>query len=272
MAVYSVVPENDPSLKPRNLHRNLLLPCDELPLENEPLQNKNANKPTEQIKRSHNPDTKESMVNSNDSDDSDDEILVLLPTENRLDVQGSSNENREVLEEIPENITENEFDENTGDNSENNENVSECSNQPENLRTRTPESLELDPPIASPSSAQRPRRQRRPPEYLQYQSPIVSSISTPMYIWSYNGTNDISANRDRILPLNLSLWIHKYFLSYYISLLIVLLRNDSIFCKKKRMQGPASLLLSRVHIPSYRYAMEWNEHTYIHLYIPVRWL
>ena len=191
MPVYSVIPENNPSGKLRNLHRNLLLPCDELPFENEQLKTRTkkiADQPIKRSKRRQNSDANESVVSSNDSDDSDDEIFVLIPSENQSTLKGSSKESREFSENIRGSNVENEF-----LNTENNENSSEYPNQPENLGVGTPEPFELESPIVSPQIRQRPRRQIRPPQYLQYQSlgnpqsfPIVNRIGTPMYISPYS--------------------------------------------------------------------------------------
>ena len=191
MPVYSVIPENNPSGKVRNLHRNLLLPCDELPFEDEQSKTRtkrNVNQSTKRNERRRNSVANESIVDSSDSDDCDEDIFVLIPSENQSNVQDSLKESGEHVENTPESITENEI-----DNAENNDHSIERPIQTENVRTETAEPFELDSPILAPPIRQRLRRQIRPPEYLQYQSlgnpqsfPIVNRIGTPMYFSPYS--------------------------------------------------------------------------------------
>ena len=168
MPVYSVIPENNPSGKVRNLHRNLLLPCDELPFEDEQSKTRtkrNVNQSTKRNGRRRNSVANESIVDSSDSDDCDEDIFVLIPSENQSNAQDSLKESGELVENTPESITENEI-----DNAENNDHSIERPIQTENVRTETAEPFELDSPILAPPIRQRLRRQIRPPEYLQYQS------------------------------------------------------------------------------------------------------
>ena len=157
-------------------------------------------------KKLQNLGTNESVVNGSDSDDSDDEIFVITSDNHSNNFtsneQDSSKENRDIVKIIPGNITSDEF-----STAENNENVNECPNLPDSLPRETQSPLEWEssivqsplesesPIVQSPPIRQRPQRQTRPPEYLQYQSlgspgswsfPIVLSISTPMYFLPYN--------------------------------------------------------------------------------------
>ena len=56
--------------------------------------------PIKWSKRRQNPEANESVASSNDSDDSDVEIFVLIPSENQSTLQGSSKESREFSENI----------------------------------------------------------------------------------------------------------------------------------------------------------------------------
>ena len=86
--VYQVVSERDPSSKIRTLHRNLLLPCDELPFDkseapnfaNRPKRNcvlTRRNSATDSAKKMNTVDEN----SKNEESDSEDEIVLIIPLE-----------------------------------------------------------------------------------------------------------------------------------------------------------------------------------------------
>ena len=78
--VYEVKPENGVGRR-RVIHRNLLLPCNDLPIEER--QDKTRRKTRRVLKRSNSPKTLPDPSLENSSDDEPDEILTFSPVQNR---------------------------------------------------------------------------------------------------------------------------------------------------------------------------------------------
>eukprot|EP00112_Aurelia_sp_Birch-Aquarium-sp1_P001431 Seg1153.8 transcript_id=Seg1153.8/GoldUCD/mRNA.D3Y31 product="Toxin CaTX-A" protein_id=Seg1153.8/GoldUCD/D3Y31 len=209
--VHQVISEHDPSSKIRTLHRNLLLPCDELPLE-DLTQNdqKQQRKKKETAGR-----TDQVKPQQSDDSDSEEEIFACVrpktsewklarpPTPHP--VRGTVSDYAEVVNDTPsqdcmehveslqnsdiERDTEQDFGYDARSNGRNYDTT-----RPEQTRLSPASSLSADSPVlqeslASPPAAStpeeyvRPRRLRQPPAYLQYPSfgnPISYPISNNM--------------------------------------------------------------------------------------------
>ena len=189
--VYQVVSERNPNGRLRILHRNLLLPCDELPFEPLPhVEPKRSCKgPKTPIAVNHGDNHK----NLQEDLASDDEFIVCFPSDkqrkrssrshpptpvNPCKVrQGSNpNANLDVLEHP------NEF-----SNIEQESSVQSPSIIDSNTRNTPFQSPDTSIPTSpSPNVRLRPRRVIRPPEHLQYATlgsprsfPVVSMLQTP---------------------------------------------------------------------------------------------
>jgi len=189
--VYQVVSERNPNGRLRTLHRNLLLPCEELPFEPPPhVEPKRSRKgPKTPIAVNHGDNHK----NLQEDLASDDEFIVCFPSDkqrkrssrshphtpvNPCKVrQGSNpNANLDVLEHP------NEF-----SNIEQESSVQSPSIIDSNTRNTPFQSPDTSIPTSpSPNVRLRPRRVIRPPEHLQYATlgsprsfPVVSMLQTP---------------------------------------------------------------------------------------------
>ena len=185
--VYQLVSERDPKSTVRTLHRNLLLPCDDLPFENlEMTQRKN--RPNQRKRQRHVPYVSTEKA-ANSEPESDDEILFILEQESTPNVarrpptpyrvserEETSNPAAEVEADNPQ------PNEDVLDNPENND-----PNDGNDLQTNqaSPETS-FSAVDSSPEPYTRPRRNVRPPEHLHYPTlgnsssfPLVNVLQSP---------------------------------------------------------------------------------------------
>ena len=158
--VYQVAPEGTKDIAPRTLHRNLLLPCDDLPVEAPVLPTKKR-----AIRANYRRDARPSTTNQDanqqqsDQDDDDDDIILSFDQPNQCPTAPSEESHHFQ-----------------GDNqiaqTDDDRNSTENSSQGSEEETIIPTSEEntIDSPFQSPERTllSRPQRIRRPPEVLQY--------------------------------------------------------------------------------------------------------
>ena len=208
--VYKIVSERDPSSKIRTLHRNLLLPCDELPLEDPKQSDQSQRRKKETTRRAN--QVKPQQL---DDSDSEDEIFACIrphtfnwkparpPTPHpvRRNISDDaevikdrlSEDSMEHVESLQNSNIERDTEQNLGHDARSNRR-NDSAIHSEQRRLSPASSLPADSPVlqeslASPFAASipdehvRPRRSRQPPAYLQYPSlgnPISYPISNSM--------------------------------------------------------------------------------------------
>ena len=185
--VYQLVSERDPKSKVRTLHRNLLLPCDDLPFENlEMTQRKN--RPNQRKRQRHVPYVSNEKA-ANSEPESDDEILFILEQESTPNVARRPPTPYRVSEREE---TSSPAAEVEADNSQPNEDVLDY---PENNDPNDGNDLQTNQASpetsfsavgSSPEPYTRPRRNVRPPEHLHYPTlgnpssfPLVNVLQSP---------------------------------------------------------------------------------------------
>ena len=195
--VYQVVSERNPDGRVRTLHRNLLLPCDDLPLE-----------PTQQPKQKRPRKTRQQpvvspndAVHENEDSDSEDEIILCF--------QGDEPRKQSSWPRPPTPFYAPETNEQEDPDAESNtNNVQEDLYEPPNIEQDDviQPSVVTEPDMpsttfpspdtsfstyvgSSPEVYSRPRRVIRPPEYLQYPSlgnpssfPVVNMMQAPQQL------------------------------------------------------------------------------------------
>ena len=224
--VYKVVLERNPSASPRTLHRNLLLPCSDLPVDTSMPEQRNKGRKKNNEKKENRCFPKSSERNTAAStkmeeieeSDSEDELIFFVepkrhswkparpPTPFRV-VEETINPNDnipgELVTERPtseaadiSDVTNNDrFDNDRLDNDNHHETeVAEKSpprSPSERITTPPNENVTLAT-TPSPEVFQRPRRQIRPPNYLQYHSlgnpvsyPIINTLQVPPQVPLY---------------------------------------------------------------------------------------
>ena len=209
--VYQIVSERHPSSKIRTLHRNLELPCDELPLEDPKQSDQRQRRRKKETTRRANQVKPQQL----DDSDSEDEIFACIrpntsnwkparpPTPHP--VRGNVSDDAEVINdrlsedsmEHVESLQNNDIERNTKqdlghDARSNRRNGSAIHSEQRRLSPASSlpaDSLVLQESLTSPFAAStpdehvRPRRLRQPPAYLQYPSlgnPISYPISNNM--------------------------------------------------------------------------------------------
>ena len=149
--VYQVLPEGTKDIAPRTLHRNLLLPCDDLPVEAPALPKKKRS-----VRANHRRDARPSTTYQDayqlqsDQDDDDDDIILSFDQPNQHPTAPPEESHHFQ-----------------GDNqiaqTDDDRNSTEDSSQGSEDETIIPPSEETERTLPS-----RPQRIRRPPEVLQY--------------------------------------------------------------------------------------------------------
>eukprot|EP00794_Sanderia_malayensis_P000990 gene990-303_t len=157
--VYQVVPEGTKDIAPHTLHRNLLLPCDDLPVET-PVLPKKKRAIRANYRRDARPSTTNQDTNQQQSDQGDDDDIIFsfdqpnqcptAPSEESHHFQGDN----KIAQ--------------TDDDRNSTENWSQGSK--EETIIPTSEENTIDSPFQSPERTlpSRPQRIRRPPEVLQF--------------------------------------------------------------------------------------------------------
>ena len=209
--VYQIVLERDPSSKIRTLHRNLLLPCDELPLEDPKQSDQKQQRRKKETTRRANQVKPQQL----DDSDSEDEIFACIrpntsnwkpvrpPTPHP--VRGNISDDAEVINDrLSEDSMEHveslqngdivrDTEQNLGHDARSNRR-NDSAIHSEQRRLSPASSLPADSPVlqesltspfaaSTPDEHVRPRRLRQPPAYLQYPSlghPISYPISNRM--------------------------------------------------------------------------------------------
>ena len=215
--------ERNPSAPARTLHRNLLLPCNDLPVEaSKPVQgNKRRGKKNQKAENRCFPKLREHKstvstgIEGNEESDSEDEIVLFVepkrqswkparpPTPFHAVKETIDHNNDTAGEPVAErptseaadisDLTDTErFDSDRFDNGDHHETeVAEQSppNSPSERMTTPPNENVTLTSTPSPEVYQRPRRQIRPPNILQYQSlgnpvsyPIINTLQIPSQV------------------------------------------------------------------------------------------
>lgn len=207
--VYDIVSERDPKSRTRVLHRNLLLPCNELPIEIPPINNQTKKARNQhhrmQQNRNRTRSNRSTLFEISHSSDNEDDALIFIPNRDFNTVPPRRNSTRNSEEKFSR--------EGAGDDVLNMSNESEVGNNVHHAEseptlevppvTSTPEdaapvlqvpldasaqeyspeeshsSPTLSPP-EEPCEHVRPQRCRRPPDTLQY-ARLGNPISFPQY-------------------------------------------------------------------------------------------
>lgn len=190
--VYEVVPEQGKGRDSRILHRNLLLPCDHLPLE-VPLK-------VARPRRKHSKQTNEGKTNiqqeDDSSSDSEDDWFYYLPQQSLQNARPQTCSEEEPIDQVPGSDPTGAHDQ-QGDEQERLMQLRNDQGVIELDRDEAPEELEIlgDNPVPPPLSPppceshsdneqvrERPRRERRPPKlftYNEFGNPVCYSMGHP---------------------------------------------------------------------------------------------
>eukprot|EP00794_Sanderia_malayensis_P005110 gene5110-5758_t len=207
--VYEVVSERNPRSQSRVLHRNLLLPCNELPIDTAPVNHQE--KRTRNQRHRNRQNRGRQRLNSNtvpytqSASDDEDDVLIFIPNQDSSTVPPASNSVQNPGSSSDENDSDD-----TADTSKENEIVDNVETEPtfpevppntsasENAAqamqdTQTPQDTAGEnyspnnsyssPAMSShsePNQHMRPQRSRRPPDTLHYAS-LGNPVSFPQY-------------------------------------------------------------------------------------------
>ena len=196
--VYEVIPERNPKSKTRVLHRNLLLPCNDLPVETENANNhgsktSNPNRLFQQ-KRNISKRSKRAPFDTQATSDDEDDDFIFIPNQDRNTVPQTQNsveslEDSRSLEIATDNISDVSYASGNIDNTnvpENENNSGFTVQSPQTPETAggsvIPENVYPNPTLSQsePQNHSRPQRYRRPPETLQY-GRLGSPVLIPQY-------------------------------------------------------------------------------------------
>ena len=186
--VYEIVSERDPKSKTRVLHRNLLLPCNELPVKtkiDKYHDKKTRNQQHFQQKRNISTRTRRAPDEAQPASDDEDDDFIFIPHQD-LDTMPQTQTSVENCEDNRslENATYNMFDANNESGGRDNTNISETETPMETVvEDYIPEESDSSPtlsPQLEPRNYSRPQRYRCPPETLQY-GRLGSPVSLPQY-------------------------------------------------------------------------------------------
>ena len=198
--VYEIVSERNLKSKTRVLHRNLLLPCNNLPVETEN-DNNHGKKTSSQRHHSHQKQSistrsKRGMFEAQSTSDDEDDDYIFIPNQSLSNVPQTKNSEENLQDNrLLENYTSNTSDANNENGNRDNTNVLETENntgstvqRPQTPMETTaddyiPEEGESSPTLSPQSEARnysRPQHYRRPPETLQY-GRLGSPVSLPHY-------------------------------------------------------------------------------------------
>ena len=198
--VYEIVSERNPKSKTRVLHRNLLLPCNDLPVETEN-DNNHGKKTSSQRHHSHqkrniSTRSKRDMFEAQSASDDEDDDYIFIANQGPSNVSQTKNSEENLQENrLLENDTSNTSNANNESGNRNDTNVLETENNTGSTVERPqipmetkaddyiPEEGESSPtlsPQSEPRNYLRPQRYRRPPETLQY-GRLGCPVSLPQY-------------------------------------------------------------------------------------------
>eukprot|EP00794_Sanderia_malayensis_P012339 gene12339-13613_t len=204
--VYEIVSERNPRSQSRVLHRNLLLPCNELPIDTAPVNHQEKRTRNQRHRnrgcQRHNSNT---VPYTQSASDNEDDVLIFIPNQDSSTVPPASNSVQN-----PESSSDENASDDTADTSKENEIVDNVETEPtfpevppntsasENAAqamqgTQTPQDTAGEnyspnnsyssPAMSShsePNQHMRPQRSRRPPDTLHYAS-LGNPVSFPQY-------------------------------------------------------------------------------------------